>query len=549
MEIKSIHFSQMNIIKVLEINFASIQYFITRVNLKELLTMSKCFDFLKRITKKLFLIIMARFMNKSGFMFIFKIICLSSLIFQSIELLNDFSMGKTVISLEIKRLEEEPIPALTLCSQNWLSINKLSNYSHNNKEIIHLYREMYLKFYDEYEKLNQGNLKENEENVTQIVEKIKEIYVNMKNLVGMSGLTPFEIMSNYSIRLIDQGVYNSYMYFVTSKESHRSKRSFANDQDPIESFIPNPLDFYKCFTFYSHLKNDWRLFKIKLQQLEFNFLFYKDTFPGWRTGYGDLLISIHSPNSFPKKDSMVKINSLKSHQFYYSQVNLEMLGDGYETNCFEYELDYKTANFNMRSDCISSCIEESFENQIDYSGNMIKCRITPYPLRYVLFTSNKQLNICQASPSTSTMFNDIMNMRIPTFEHECSHRCRMDCNFKYYLLDHKEFTNTHMDKSRDDQVFQIFIKHGNLPDILIKYLPQTTFLTFICNFGGLLGMWLGLSVLSIFEDSSSIIFKIIQSRTINWQKIENILKMFSPRIYANTVKIIYQPKVFLHSRR
>ena len=38
-----------------------------------------------------------------------------------------------------------------------------------------------------------------------------------------------------------------------------------------------------------------------------------------------------------------------------------------------------------------------------------------------------------------------------------------------------------------------------MPDIIIKYLPQTTFLSLVCNFGGLLGMWLGLSVLNIFE--------------------------------------------------
>ena len=40
------------------------------------------------------------------------------------------------------------------------------------------------------------------------------------------------------------------------------------------------------------------------------------------------------------------------------------------SNCFEYDLDYKFANFNMRSDCIQSCIHEMYMKQL-HDDNLI----------------------------------------------------------------------------------------------------------------------------------------------------------------------------------
>ena len=53
---------------------------------------------------------------------------------------------------------------------------------------------------------------------------------------------------------------------------------------------------------------------------------------------------------------------------------------------------------------------------------------------------------------------------------------------------------------------EIQIRHNGLPDVDLKHLPETTFIEFIFNFGGLLGMLLGLSMVS-FNDIISKIFK------------------------------------------
>ena len=53
---------------------------------------------------------------------------------------------------------------------------------------------------------------------------------------------------------------------------------------------------------------------------------------------------------------------------------------------------------------------------------------------------------------------------------------------------------------RYDKTSVITIQHNRLPDLFVSYIPETTFVSFVGNFGGLLGMWLGISVISIFDD-------------------------------------------------
>ena len=481
--------------------------------------------------------------NTSWYKFLFKLICLSFLIYQSIDLLNDFSMGKTVISLEVKRLEEEPIPAVTLCSQNWLSIERLSNYSHNNKENISYYREVYQTLYEEYEQvLNQGDPISTNENKSRIMEKINKVYKIIKGLVEFSGLTPFQMMSNYSVKLTDKD--NIYWYIGIFKGARIDKRLFPNEEEPIESFIPIPLNFHKCFTYYSHLKNMWTQFQFKLSYSILRAKYEYNNLPGWQMRPGDLSLSIHSPNSIPNYPALLQIDPKKAHDFYYSQVNTELLGEGYDTNCFNYDLDYKYANFNLRSDCLSSCIEDTVEKYPVFNGQKLSCRTTNYPLRYEMFKMNEHINICY--PNNSIYYASLpmaMKKLITSLEYNCTQKCRMDCNYRYYILEHKEME---IKNYKNYLGTLITIRHGNLPDILIKYLPQTTFLSFICNFGGLLGMWLGLSILAICQDSSNILIKIIQKRKINWKNIKNIFNFklnFSPRI--NIINII-APSIFFN---
>ena len=67
-----------------------------------------------------------------------------------------------------------------------------------------------------------------------------------------------------------------------------------------------------------------------------------------------------------------------------------------------------------------------------------------------------------------------------------------------------------------------------MPDILIVHIPDICFISFVCNFGGLLGMWLGVSFLSIIDLIKSLFVKLIKEkgRPINIQ-----LKQFNYHLH------------------
>ena len=44
------------------------------------------------------------------------------------------------------------------------------------------------------------------------------------------------------------------------------------------------------------------------------------------------------------------------------------------------------------------------------------------------------------------------------------------------------------------------IKRSSIPNIIVRLILEMSLMSIVCNFGGLLGMWLGFSVLSISKD-------------------------------------------------
>ena len=113
----------------------------------------------------------------------------------------------------------------------------------------------------------------------------------------------------------------------------------------------------KCFTFFSALTHNWREFKIDLEKVTLYYTHQDNWFPTFSET--NFYVSIHSPNSLPEMTQDIQFKPLLPNSYYrisYSQINTQLLGTGYDSNCFEYDIDYKYANFNMRSDCISSCI-------------------------------------------------------------------------------------------------------------------------------------------------------------------------------------------------
>ena len=99
----------------------------------------------------------------------------------------------------------------------------------------------------------------------------------------------------------------------------------------------------------------------------------------------------------------------------------------------------------------------------------------------------------------------------------CNRECLDECQLKYYQYDIERKPKG----VRDFYPPIIEIRHSNLPDIIIKHIPQTTLISFVCSFGGLLGMWLGLSFITISREAINLIIK-IASKKLKFVTMVNI---------------------------
>ena len=89
----------------------------------------------------------------------------------------------------------------------------------------------------------------------------------------------------------------------------------------------------------------------------------------------------------------------------------------------------------------------------------------------------------------------------------CDTKCKKDCKFTHYQNDSQQIF-----RDKNEVFTFINIKHNSAPDILVTHSPEITFNAFVCNFGGLLGLWLGLSVFTTSYEILDLIIKLFGER-------------------------------------
>ena len=468
---------------------------------------------------------MANFNKKNLINFIINLFCIGGLLFQSKELLSDYLSGKTVINMELKHLDEEPIPALTLCLRDEFSMHQVC------KEDIFLgHCENYMKNLEKYseivEKYQNTRNVSMKKNIRKIEDEFYKIYYDITRMLLSLEINLAKFVRNHSIDLHLYERFDDQYNEVRATGKAKINDSIIqyvpiNFKDPIESMIYFHHEFKKCFTFFSFLQEEWRSIKMKFSTISIQIYFSYRTMPIYPRP--EFSLSIHSPNTLPNLDKMATFSSSNGHEFLISQINTELLDEGFDTNCFEYDLDHKHGNYNMHSDCITSCIQDSFDDK--------NCFVHGHIYRFDLIDKqNGSLSECWGKQLPQ------YENYLETFDYKCRNKCRKDCMFRYYTWTHKEFNYI---LYRNEEVFAIDVQihHNYLPDVVIKYIEQTSFISFVCNFGGLLGMWLGLSIMVIFGSISDMSLLIFQRKAIYWQRIKNISN--------NAINILRVPTVNL----
>ena len=101
------------------------------------------------------------------------------------------------------------------------------------------------------------------------------------------------------------------------------------------------------------------------------------------------------------------------------------------------------------------------------------------------------------------------------FGQSCMDKCRPECHNRYYNndFDSQEITDT-------DYLTFIYIHHNQLPDQLTEHIEDMSFIDFFGTFGGLLGIWLGLSAFAIFKTMFNWMKKKYRKTQINDEEVK-----------------------------
>jgi hypothetical protein len=179
--------------------------------------------------------------------------------------------------------------------------------------------------------------------------------------------------------------------------------------------------------------------------------------------------------------------------FRYSEVHTKLLSSPYETNCKEYNLE--NIENDMRSDCIMKCINKQIIKEFG-----INCINPDFNYRLLREFNIKELrdypicdNLSYISFNKSVWNQIMMNQRRP--HPICEISCPKNCYEVHYDF---EVIRKHSDTPPDQ--YGIMIMHNQHPDQTIEHRPIMTWIEMISSFGGILGMWLGLSFALILEN-------------------------------------------------
>ena len=382
-------------------------------------------------------------------------------------LFNEYYQGCTVVRIEIRSLLDDGPPGITICPAG-LNMKKMANIN-----------EKYKNLYEEYlNLLNDGDLFRFNE----------KYHINLYHDIYQGILSFKDILHNYTYSY-EEEMRKGNLQVELHKSYDEDAENFIlesnlfinNFENAIESYSLDNFFIFKCFTYFSKMNTSWRnvlnnfqflLITLKVDKFEF------------LNDFDAIKIALHSANDLPIISFRFSTSLSKNFLWLlrYTTNRIERLGHNYDTNCINYNNEHK---FKTRHNCIENCYIHKLR-RICNGTDLVK------------FGFLKQ-SLPDYTKFISCPIQDKISMTIFT---KCQSSCRFNCRVSYY--------SQYFEKENARNDTKILISKNNaIPDITIKHVPEISFISFVCNFGGLLGMWLGLSFLQIFTSLRYLIQNII----------------------------------------
>ena len=437
------------------------------------------------------------------------LICASCLFYQVGLLLQQFLNKDVITNIQFVKNQADSMPGITICYDKIFSFDKLA-------ERYTEYGEIYNNFTEFMKSLEKINIKvgkfhyEENSKYFDYHAELNSYYLENIRLGSLDVLPSYkDIVENLSIPL-QQLFFRSKIidFLINNGIRINGDDAILGLEKPIESlfFLPR----HKCFTFFSQLELSSKRLKLIIKKI------YIVIYTPWQAiPYSNLTtvyLAIHSPNIMPNRDSFITMNLSSRIDLVYTKFEYDQLPSFSGCNRYlETNNPYKT-----QSDCIFNCQKRyyNFDCLAEFYYDQ------DFPIR------SEQLP--NESPNSTCDWQSLGNIDYYKMRETCMVKCPDECYHVYYLLQTKEI-KFHKSLIWTSNPNQVNLIQSNLPTIIIKQLPEMSLISLLCNFGGLLGMWLGVSLLTTFNNicntGKNIFCKLITKISFTNNNITNLFIM------------------------
>jgi hypothetical protein len=361
---------------------------------------------------------------------IFKIICLTCFAYQSIEMTTEYLEYRTKVNL---RLVEEFFNGSEKNIETYPAISFCTSNTFTNKyESIKLDYKTYNNFERFFEACKPNKYKVCEINYT-----------------------------NYETILNKQTLVSDYLNVIDLRKDNIKcflQRTGTSNNDCVEMGLiySHYLDS-KCYTFMSKLSEKFNKLLSVFGDPNINYYL--------STNSREFILYIHDSNQLPSF-SKSQLSSLPKDGIFYAKKLLKLLSAPYETDCFDY-----SGSIRSQSECINEYIIQEY---LKYDCLPKSNELITYVIKDYNYTQFGQ-KFCE---------NINISIKIENFKKIC----RKPCNEILYeiLYSDKEYRSK-------KNYRRILLNELNVQNIAFEHEPQTVFMQYLVNFGGLLGLWHGLS--------------------------------------------------------
>ena len=457
-------------------------------------------------------------------------VCVFLLYHQSLIIFKQYLQQNYVTNIKFVKNYVGPLPAVTICYDKYLSFKGLFERLPDKDS-----EEYYEKLMGEVDDLTWNQINDQEkEKINKMMDEHSNLQDNLMNNLEFpflySKLSDYQdffenltmhgtiIENNQTRYLFSPSLTGHIMYVDQDDNSLTYLLNKTLTIEPIESMFfwsQKQTPPRKCFTLFSALDRQFRKMKANLKQLVIPVYFPKQWFPYQEEYF--TYIAVHSPDIMPFSRTFLTMSKLGEYSIVYSKVeNQEIPG---VASCDLYDLDYKNGNYNMKSDCHFQCL-------INHYGT--KCHVT-------LMMKQKHLAYrrTQFPGEVPNITCDLGHEEWFFKEEECQRKCPDECHQEYYFVDIKMTDQLPSSIPLKNRSLEINIVPSSRPKIVINHLPEMTLMSLVCNFGGLLGIWLGVSALASLNYCWKI-FKFIFSKLTTINSFTNE-KLFIKNDFITTV--------------